>query len=108
MAITDWPKAERPREKLLERGPQALSDAELLAIFLRTGVAGKTAVDVARELLARFGGLRNLLAADRPALCAAPGLGAAKYAQLVAVLEMGRRHLGEALARGAALESRRH
>ena len=105
MAITDWPKAERPREKLLERGPQALSDAELLAIFLRTGVAGKTAVDVARELLARFGGLRNLLAADRPALCAAPGLGAAKYAQLVAALEIGRRHLGEALARGAALES---
>ena len=105
MAITDWPKAERPREKLLERGPQALSDAELLAIFLRTGVAGKTAVDVARELLAHFGSLRNLLAADRPALCAAPGLGPAKYAQLVAALEMGRRHLGEALARGAALES---
>ncbi len=107
MAITDWPQSERPREKLLERGPQALSDAELLAIFLRTGVAGKTAVDVARELLARFGGLRELLAAEREALCAAPGLGAAKYAQLQAALEMGRRHLGEALMRGPTLGSPR-
>ncbi len=107
MAITDWPQSERPREKLLERGPQALSDAELLAIFLRTGVAGKTAVDVARELLARFGGLRELLAAEREALCAAPGLGAAKYAQLQAALEMGRRHLGEALMRGPTLASPR-
>lgn len=105
MAITDWPVAERPREKLLERGPDALSDAELLAIFLRTGVAGKTAVDLARELLTRFDGLRNLLAASRDALCAAPGLGEAKYAQLQAALEIGRRHLGAKLARGAALES---
>ena len=107
MPITDWPKAERPREKLLARGPQALSDAELLAIFLRTGVAGKTAVDVARELLTRFGGLRTLLAAERTALCAAPGLGDAKYAQLMAALELGRRHLGEVLTRGAVLESAR-
>ena len=107
MPITDWPKAERPREKLLARGPQALSDAELLAIFLRTGVAGKTAVDVARELLTQFGGLRTLLAAERTALCAAPGLGDAKYAQLMAALELGRRHLGEVLTRGAALESAR-
>ena len=107
MPITDWPQAERPREKLLARGAEALSDAELLAIFLRTGVAGKTAVDVARELLAQFGGLRPLLAAERAALCAAPGLGDAKYAQLMAALEMGRRHLGEALTRGVALESSR-
>lgn len=105
MAITDWPEAERPREKLLARGPEALSDAELLAIFLRTGTAGKTAVDLARELLARFGGLRPLLTADAEAMCGAPGLGPAKYAQLAAVLEMGRRHLGEKLARGSALES---
>ncbi len=105
MAITDWPEAERPREKLLARGPQALSDAELLAIFLRTGTAGKTAVDLARELLTRFGGLRPLLTADAEAMCDAPGLGPAKYAQLVAALEMGRRHLGEKLTRGAALES---
>ncbi len=105
MAITDWPETERPREKLLARGPQALSDAELLAIFLRTGTAGKTAVDLARELLVRFGGLRPLLTADVEAMCDAPGLGPAKYAQLAAALEMGRRHLGEKLARGAALES---
>jgi DNA repair protein RadC len=105
MAITDWPEAERPREKLLARGPQVLSDAELLAIFLRTGTPGKTAVDLARELLARFGGLRPLLTADAGTLCDAPGLGPAKYAQLAAALEMGRRHLGEKLARGTALES---
>ena len=105
MPITDWPKAERPREKLLARGPQALSDAELLAIFLRTGVAGKTAVDVARELLTRFGGLRALLATEREVLCAVPGLGNAKVAQLLAALELGHRHLGEAINRGATLES---
>lgn len=107
MPITDWPQAERPREKLLERGPETLSDAELLAIFLRTGVAGKTAVDVARDLLSEFGGLRPLLAAEREDLCATPGLGAAKYAQLMAALEIGRRHLGETLNRGAALASSR-
>ena len=105
MAITDWPASERPRERLLQRGPEALSDAELLAIFLRTGVTGKSAVDVARGLLARFGGLRELLSASREALCEAPGLGAAKYAQLQAALEIGRRHLGEKLVRGAALNS---
>ncbi|WP_038052015.1 DNA repair protein RadC [Thioalkalivibrio sp. ALJ1] len=105
MAITDWPAAERPREKLLERGADALSDAELLAIFLRTGVAGKSAVDVARDLLSRFGGLRPLLQADQAGFCAAPGLGAAKYAQLQAVLEMGRRHLAADLERGDALSS---
>jgi len=105
MAINDWPEAERPREKLLARGPQALSDAELLAIFLRTGVKGKSAVDVARELLARFGSLRELLAAGQEAFCGAPGLGAAKYAQLQAVLEMSRRHLAERLQRGEVLSS---
>ena len=105
MAINDWPEAERPREKLLARGPQALSDAELLAIFLRTGVRGKSAVDLARELLTRFGSLRELLAADQPAFCQAPGLGAAKYAQLQAVLEMSRRHLAERLERGEVLSS---
>ena len=105
MAITDWPAAERPREKLLARGPESLSDAELLAIFFRTGTRGKTAVDLARELLSRFGGLRNLLAADRDALCQATGLGEAKYVQLIAALEMGRRHLSTRLARGETLES---
>jgi len=105
MAITDWPMEERPREKLLQNGPQALSDAELLAIFLRTGVQGKTAVDLARELLGEFGGLRNLLNASQRAFCAGNGLGTAKYAQLQAVLEMGRRHLRQELERGTALSS---
>ncbi len=105
MAITDWPLDERPREKLLQRGAGALSDAELLAIFLRTGVAGITAVDLARDLLNRFGGLRRLLDAEQRDFCAAKGLGSAKFAQLQAVLEMARRHLHEQLARGEALTS---
>ena len=105
MSIRDWPAAERPREKLLAMGSASLSDAELLAIFLRTGVAGKSAVDLARHLLNQFGGLRSLLSADRAAFSQALGLGPAKFAQLQAVLEMGRRHLAEALVRGSALES---
>ncbi len=105
MAIKDWPAAERPREKLLQRGPAALSDAELLAIFLRTGVKGRSAVDLARQLLVSFGGLRPLLAAERAAFCQAPGLGSAKFAQLQAVLEMSRRHLSERLQRGDVLSS---
>jgi len=105
MAITDWPAAERPRERLLARGAAALSEAELLAIFLRTGVAGRSAVDLARELLDAFGGLRPLLAADHDVFCARPGLGTAKFVQLQAVLEMGRRHLDEELLRGEPLTS---
>jgi len=105
MAITDWPEAERPREKLVQLGPGALSDAELLAIFLRTGIPGRTAVDLARDLLHRFGGLRPLLEADRREFCQAPGLGLAKFAQLQAILEMSRRHLGESLRRGDTLTS---
>jgi len=108
MAITDWPAAERPREKLLQRGAEALSDAELLAIFLRTGVTGKTAVDLARDLLHEHGSLRNLMAADYARFCASHGLGQAKYVQLQAVLEMGRRHLHETLKQGDALTSPQH
>ncbi len=93
MAITDWPEDERPREKLLERGPEALTDSELLAIFLRTGVAGKSAVDLARELIAAFGGLVGLMGADERRFCAEKGLGRAKYAQLRAVMELSRRYL---------------
>jgi DNA repair protein RadC len=107
MAIKDWPINERPRERLLRDGPHSLSDAELLAIFLRTGARGRSAVDLARELLARFGSLRRLLGAGRDDFCAAPGLGDAKYAQLQAALEMGRRHLGERLVRGEPLSSPR-
>ena len=105
MSIKDWPAQERPREKLLEQGAQALTDAELLAIFLRTGVAGKSAVDLARQLLGEFGSLRALLEADLAAFSAHLGLGPAKYSQLQAVLEMGRRHLAEGLKRDSALES---
>jgi DNA repair protein RadC len=103
MPITDWPANERPREKLLERGAANLTDAELLAIFLRTGSRGRTAVDLARELLGRFGGLRALLRAARDD-CAVPGFGLAKYAQLQAALEISRRHLAEALARRDAIK----
>ena len=105
MSIRDWPAAERPREKLLEQGSASLSDAELLAIFLRTGVSGKSAVDLARHLLAEFGSLRALLEADLNAFCGQLGLGPAKFSQLQAVLEMGRRHLAERLRRDSALES---
>ena len=103
MAITDWPAQERPREKLLQRGAAALSDAELLAIFLRTGVAGKTAVDIARELLQDYGGLRPLLEAPLNDFCRRPGVGVAKYVQLQAGVEMARRHLQETLQRGEVL-----
>ncbi len=103
MAITDWPVEERPREKLLQRGPAALSDAELLAIFLRTGVRGKTALDLAREILASFGGLRPLLEADLRRFGQIRGLGPAKYVQLQGVLELGRRYLEDHLKRGAPL-----
>jgi DNA repair protein RadC len=103
MSITDWPRQERPREKLLARGAASLSDAELLAIFLRTGVAGKTAVDLARDLLQEYGGLRQLLATNQPRFCRSKGLGLAKYAQLQAVLEMGRRYLHEGLQHTEAL-----
>lgn len=105
MAIRDWPEAERPREKLIQRGPAALSDAELLAVFLRTGVPGCSAVDLARELLLQFGGLRQLLGAGQAAFCSARGLGVAKYSQLQAVLELSRRYLLEQMQRGDALTS---
>jgi DNA repair protein RadC len=103
VAITDWPEDERPREKLLARGAGSLSDAELLAIFLRTGIPGKSAVDMARDLLSHFGSLRSLLKASKIDFCAEKGLGPAKYAQLQAVLEMARRHLAEQLPERDAL-----
>ncbi len=105
MAITDWPADERPREKLLKQGAMALSDAELLAIFLRTGVPGKTAVDLARDLLSEFGSLRSILKADLTAFCQGQGLGPAKFTQLQAVLEMSRRNLQEKMAKGDILSS---
>ena len=107
MTIKNWPAGERPREKLLERGAAALSDAELLAIFLRVGVTGKSAVDLARDLLSRFGSLNHLFAARREEFNAIPGMGDAKYAQLQAVLEMAKRALSEQLQQGVAMDSPR-
>jgi DNA repair protein RadC len=107
MAIKDWPADERPREKLLQLGPQALSDAELLAIFLRTGVTGLSAVELARNLLSNFGSLRALLEANQSQFCHQHGLGPAKFVQLQAVLEMSRRHLESTLTRGDALSDAR-
>jgi len=98
MPITDWPEQERPREKLLLRGASALSDAELLAIFLRTGTKGVTAVDLSRMLLKQFGSLNALMRASQKEFCQGHGLGAAKYVQLQAVLEMARRHLFETIS----------
>jgi DNA repair protein RadC len=105
MSIADWPTGERPREKLLQRGPSALSDAELLAIFLRTGVVGKSAVDLARDVLAHFNTLTRLFAAGEREFCDIHGMGQAKYAQLQAVLEMSRRALQEEMRAGDALNS---
>jgi DNA repair protein RadC len=105
MSISDWPAGERPREKLLSRGAASLSDAELLAIFLRTGVTGKSAVDLARDLITRFGSLTRLFAASENDFCETPGMGQAKYAQLQAIKEMSLRGLKEELQRGDALNS---
>lgn len=96
MAITDWPEAERPRERLLKHGPQALSDAELLAIYLRVGVRGKSAVDLARDLVKRFdGNLGRMVEAPLIELASVSGIGQAKAAQLKASFELSRRALAQ-------------
>jgi DNA repair protein RadC len=105
LGIADWPLQERPRERLLAHGPGRLSDAELVAVCLRSGTRGRSAVDLARELISRFGGLAGLLAANMPALLRVKGLGDAKAAQLAAVLELARRSLRENLQAGSALTS---
>ena len=107
MAITDWPEDERPREKLLARGPAALSDAELLAVFLRVGMRGMSAVDLARDLITRFGSLTRLCAASAAEFSAVPGMGTAKYAQLQAVMELARRALAEQMNERDLFESPR-
>jgi len=105
MAIRDWPSDERPREKLLDKGAAALSDAEILAILLRTGTPGRSALDLARDALAAFGSLRQLIAADRSRFCAAAGLGLVRYAELQAAAEISRRQLSQSLRAGPLLAS---
>jgi DNA repair protein RadC len=105
MGIKQWPMEDRPREKLLAKGPQALSDAELLAIFLRTGIKGCSAVELSRELLLRFGSLAGLLSATQLDFCAGRGLGEAKYAQLQAVMEMAKRYFAERLTKADVFTS---
>ncbi len=105
MAITDWPADERPREKLIARGAAALSDAELLAIFLRVGIPGQSAVDLARGLLNHFGSLTRLCSASATEFSALPGMGLAKYAQLQAVMELSSRALAETMSERALFDS---
>lgn len=108
MAIKDWPQSERPREKLLHHGAASLSDAELLALFIQTGTAGRSAVQVAREALKHFGGLGPLLSADMPTFCSSPGFGAARFTLLQAALEISRRHVFETVMQGDVLSSPEH
>ena len=104
--LKSWPSAERPREKLLNLGSASLSDAELLAIFLRTGVKGCNVVELSRKLLINFGSLANIFSANQDEFCQHHGLGTAKYVQLQACLEMSRRYLAEQLVQqGSALTS---
>jgi DNA repair protein RadC len=105
MTIRQWPSGERPRERLLERGADALSDAELLGVLLGAGVRGRSALEVAHTLLAEFGSLRALLTASRSRLLAQHGIGPARGAQLLAAIELSRRQFREALRLGPVLES---
>jgi DNA repair protein RadC len=105
MAIKDWPESERPRERLLARGAATLTEADLLAICLRTGVAGCSALELARLALERFSGLHGLLSAHHQDLIALPGLGPAKAAQLIAVLELARRALKDEVRRDNLLDT---
>lgn len=105
MAIKDWPEPQRPRERLLREGPTALSDSELLALFLRVGIKGRSAVELGRDLLERFGSLHGLLGADLARFSAVPGMGPAKFAQLQAVVELAARAMREQMAEGELLNS---
>ena len=105
MKIMDWPEDERPRERLIRLGADHLSDAELLAVFLRTGITGKSAVDLARELLQEFGSLSGMFAAPLAEFCRINGLGQAKFAQLQAVLELAKRAMHEELKEKLSLSN---
>lgn len=103
MGISDWPEALRPRERLISQGADSLSDSELLAIFLRTGLPGCSAIELAQRLLLHFGSLARLCNANLQEFCALPGLGPAKFAQLKAVLELARRTTLEDLSGSTVL-----
>jgi DNA repair protein RadC len=105
MGIADWPEHQRPRERLIRHGASALSDAELLAVFLRVGVRGTNAVELARQMVSKFGSLQGLFSASLQDFSAIPGLGTAKFAQLQAVMELARRAIGEQLQAGQTLSS---
>jgi len=103
MAIIDWPQAQRPREKLIQQGAAALSDAELLAIFIQCGYRGKSAVGVARELLQTFGGMRGMMSADLDSFSSVRGLGLARYCLVQSAMELTSRHLSETLMENTVL-----
>lgn len=103
--LKDWPSNEKPREKLLQLGAHSLSDAELLAIFLRTGVKGCNVVDLSRQLINSFGSIANIFSASKAEFCQHHGLGEAKFVQLQACLEMSKRYLSEQLKSGVSLTS---
>lgn len=105
MAIKDWHEDERPREKLLQKGAQSLSDSEILAIFLRVGSKNKSAIELARDLINQFGSLAQLLSASSEEVMACHGIGTAKYAQILASLEMGKRYLASQVKQSPALNS---
>ncbi|ROR99103.1 DNA repair protein RadC [Sinobacterium caligoides] len=105
MAIVNWTAAQRPREKLLFGGAASLSDAELLAILLRTGVAGCSAVELAQLMLRRFGGLRAVLRADQQACCQIKGVSEAKFVQIQVVTELSKRAMAEAMCTEGVLSS---
>ncbi|MGV6850657.1 MAG: RadC family protein [bacterium] len=105
MSIKEWPEQERPRERLLKFGAQSLSDSELLAIFLRTGIKGCSAVDLARTVLKNLGGVNGLLHANQKTFCQTHGMGPAKYAQLQAVLELANRYIGEDIKKKDIMDS---
>jgi DNA repair protein RadC len=105
MGINHWPEDQRPRERLIKHGAPALSDAELLSVFLRVGVKGKSAVDLGRDMLLQFGSLRALFAANLKEFAQIHGLGSAKYAQLQAVLELAKRSISEQLETNSSLSS---
>src|SRR6266700_1624326 len=107
MTLADWPSDERPRERLLKHGAAALSKAELLAIFLRTGIAGRTAIELGQDLMVRFGGLNRLSGASLDEIATIRGLGPAKYVQLQAVVEMVRRSLSEDMGERDSMASPR-